>query len=82
MEAGMTDQFHPINWDNLPDSVKLTMLHDRADKLTTQLQQLTAQVQQLASVSATMQARLDEMQARLDDMVHVRSGGGGGGISE
>ena len=81
-EAGMTDQFHPINWNNLPDSFKITMLRDRTDKLTTQLHQVTAQVQQLATVSATMQARLDEMQARLDDVVQMRSGSGGGGISE
>ena len=83
----MTDQSHLINWDNLPDSVKITMLHDRAAKLTTQLhqlstqlQQLTAQVQQLASVSSSMQARLDEIQARLDDVVDVRSAGGGVGL--
>jgi hypothetical protein len=84
MEAGMTDQYHLINWNNLPDSSKLTMLRDRTDQLTTQLHQLTTQVRQLAgqvqrpaSVFATMQAGLNEMQARLDDVAPVRSGGGG-----
>jgi outer membrane murein-binding lipoprotein Lpp len=89
MEAGMTDQYLPINWNNLPDSSKITMLRDRTDQLTTQLhqlttqvRQLTGQVQQLASVFATMQAGLNEMQARLDDVAPVRSGGGGGPMME
>jgi hypothetical protein len=85
MEAGMTDQYHLINWNNLPDSSKITMVRDRIDQLTTQLhqlimqvRQLTGQVQQLASGFATMQAGLNEMQARLDDLAPVRSSGGGG----
>ena len=78
----MTDQHHFINWNNLPDSSKITMLRDRTDQLatqlhqlTTQVRQLTGQVQQLASVVATMQARLD-------DLAPVHSGFGGGGITE
>jgi X-X-X-Leu-X-X-Gly heptad repeat protein len=89
MEAGMTDQYHLINWNNLPDSSKITMLRDRTDQLTTQLhqlttqvRQLTGQVQQLASGFATMQAGLNEMQARLDDVAPVRSRGGGGSLNE
>jgi hypothetical protein len=48
----MTDQYHLINWNNLPDGSKITMLRDRTDQLTTQLHQLTTQVRQLTGQGA------------------------------
>jgi hypothetical protein len=73
MEAGMPEQFGQVlNWDNLPDNVKITQLRDQADSLTTQLHQLNTQVQQLASVSARTQALLNALDTRADGSVELR----------